>query len=94
QQSTGDICHKGDLTHGSFEFKDGQLITLELNMDAGTLHFFIDDILQPVYVRGINEPVKFYFWIYFKDSSFEIESVKKLTSPTAKVLPNEKAMQL
>ncbi|KAA6392987.1 MAG: hypothetical protein EZS28_011488 [Streblomastix strix] len=73
---------------------DGQLIIMELNADVGTPLFFVDSIQKPVFVKGINEPVKFYFWIYFKDSSFEIEQVKKLTSPVAKVLTNKKAMQL
>jgi hypothetical protein len=34
---------------------------MELNMDAGTLHFFKDGVQQPVFVHGINEPVK--FWV-------------------------------
>ncbi|KAA6368456.1 MAG: hypothetical protein EZS28_036017, partial [Streblomastix strix] len=89
----GGVFFKGTETPGNVQFSDGQLIAMELNADKGTLHFFVDGIQQPVFVKGINEAVKFYFWIYYKDSSFKIETVKKLSVPTTKTLPNEKAVQ-
>ncbi|KAA6390824.1 MAG: hypothetical protein EZS28_013649 [Streblomastix strix] len=91
--NTGNIIFKGKGTPGNVQFSDGQLIAMELNADVGTLHFFVDGIQQPVFVRGIKEAVKFYFYIYLQDSSFSIVSVKKLPVPTAKTLPNEKAVQ-
>ncbi|KAA6359060.1 MAG: hypothetical protein EZS28_045413 [Streblomastix strix] len=93
QTTYGKVYFKGTGTPGNVQFSDGQLIAMELNADVGTLHFFVDGIQQPVFVRGVNEPVKFWFFIYPKDSSFSIESVKKLAVPTTKALPNEKAMQ-
>ncbi|KAA6373041.1 MAG: hypothetical protein EZS28_031433, partial [Streblomastix strix] len=76
----GEIYFKGTTTLGNVQFSDGQLIAMELNADVGTLHFFVDGIQQP-------------FYIYRKDSSFSIVSVKKLPVPTAKTLPNEKVIQ-
>ncbi|KAA6377026.1 MAG: hypothetical protein EZS28_027447 [Streblomastix strix] len=89
----GNIYFKGISTSGNVQFSDGQLIAMELNADVGTLHFFVDGIQQPVFVRGIKEAVKFYFYIFYQDSSFSIVSVKKLPVPTAKTLPNEKIVQ-
>jgi hypothetical protein len=57
----GYILFKGNFFDGNAGFSDGQLLTMELNMDTGTLHFFIDGMQQPIFVHGINEPVK--FWV-------------------------------
>ncbi|KAA6382179.1 MAG: hypothetical protein EZS28_022294 [Streblomastix strix] len=87
------MCFKGTGSSGNIKFLDGQLIAMELNADVGTLHLFVDGIQQPVFVRGINEAVKFFFFTYNKDSSISIVSVKKLAVPTATALQNEKAFQ-
>ncbi|KAA6370276.1 MAG: hypothetical protein EZS28_034196 [Streblomastix strix] len=89
----GGIFIKGSGTSGNVQFSDGKLIAMELNADVGTLHFFVDGKQQPMFVRGIKEAVKFYVYIKLQDSSFSIVSVKKLPVPTAKTLPNEKAVQ-
>lgn len=60
--STGNISFKGTDYPGNIKFRNGQLVTLELNADCGTLHFFVDGIQQPMFVSGINEPVKFFVW--------------------------------
>ncbi|KAA6391962.1 MAG: hypothetical protein EZS28_012510 [Streblomastix strix] len=57
---TGNISFKGTDYPGNIKFRNGQLVTLELNADCGTLHFFVDGIQQPMFVSGINEPVKFF----------------------------------
>ncbi|KAA6398882.1 MAG: hypothetical protein EZS28_005591 [Streblomastix strix] len=90
---TGNTWFKGTETSGNVRFSDGQLIAMELNADVGTLHFFVDGIQQPIFVRGIKEAVKFYFFILQKDSFFSIVSVKRLAVPAAKTLPNEKVVQ-
>ncbi|KAA6365963.1 MAG: hypothetical protein EZS28_038510 [Streblomastix strix] len=54
------VFFKGNGTLGNVQFKEGQLIAMELNADVGTLHFFVDGIQQPVFVSGINEATKFY----------------------------------
>jgi phosphoribosyl-AMP cyclohydrolase len=55
------IYYKRKWIEGNAKFSDGQLVTMELNCDTGTLHFFIDNVQQPVFVHGIKEPVK--FWV-------------------------------
>jgi hypothetical protein len=58
--SDGLVCFEGKETKGNKHFSDGQLLTMELNMDDGTLHFFVDGRQQPVLVCGIIEPVKYF----------------------------------
>ncbi|KAA6380168.1 MAG: hypothetical protein EZS28_024304 [Streblomastix strix] len=65
-QSNRNIRFKGNYASSNAQFKDGQLIAMELNAD---------------------------FWIFYKESSFSIVSVKKLVQQNAKTLPNEKAVQ-
>ncbi|KAA6386199.1 MAG: hypothetical protein EZS28_018273 [Streblomastix strix] len=72
----GFIYYKGQVDQGNSEYSNNQKIGLELDKGKGTLHFFIDGVQQPVFVRGINEPVKFY----------------KLLAPITHTLPDEKAV--
>ncbi|KAA6362740.1 MAG: hypothetical protein EZS28_041732, partial [Streblomastix strix] len=88
----GWVKFRGDIIYGNAKFSDNQLITMELNMDNGTLHFIVDGVQQPVFVRGIKEKVKLYWEIYYQDSSFTVQSVKLLNAPTVKKLDNEKAI--
>ncbi|KAA6374520.1 MAG: hypothetical protein EZS28_029952, partial [Streblomastix strix] len=57
------------------------------------LHFFVDGVQQPVFVKGINEPVKFFFQLYLEDASFTVTSVKQINAVTAKTLPNSDAVE-
>ncbi|KAA6381636.1 MAG: hypothetical protein EZS28_022837 [Streblomastix strix] len=90
---SGKVCFKGNGIVGNSRFSDGRLITMELNADVGTLHFIVDGIQQPVFVRGIKEAVKFMWEVFNKDSSVTIVSVKELNAPTVKKLENEKAIE-
>ncbi|KAA6381723.1 MAG: hypothetical protein EZS28_022751 [Streblomastix strix] len=56
----GDIHFRGNNIEGNTKFSDGQLISMELNMDIGTLHFIVDGVQQPVFVQGIKEKVKYF----------------------------------
>ncbi|KAA6368536.1 MAG: hypothetical protein EZS28_035937 [Streblomastix strix] len=89
----GTSFYKGNKTEGNAKFVDGQLVTLELDKDKGNMRFFIDDKLQPIYVRGIIQPVKFYCFMYKENSSFTVISLKKLPSATTETLANEKVVQ-
>lgn len=40
--SNGYVYFKGNGTSGNKGFMDGQLLSMELNCNAGTLHFFVD----------------------------------------------------
>ncbi|KAA6372303.1 MAG: hypothetical protein EZS28_032171 [Streblomastix strix] len=89
---SGNIDYKGQNTIGNSKYSNGQKIGMELDKGKGTLHFFIDGVQQPVFVNGINEPVKFYGHIYNgNESSFTIVTFKKLPAATTHTLPNEKA---
>ncbi|KAA6357004.1 MAG: hypothetical protein EZS28_047469 [Streblomastix strix] len=88
----GNICYKGINTVGNSQYSSGQKIGLELDKGKGTLHFFIDGVQQPVFVRGINEPVRFYGHIFNEGASFTIVTFKKLPAATTHTLPNEKAI--
>ncbi|KAA6389674.1 MAG: hypothetical protein EZS28_014799 [Streblomastix strix] len=89
----GDVYYKETRSSNNTKFYDGQVIAMELNADVGTLHFFVDGIQQPIFVSGIFQAVKFWFYIQNKESSFSVVSVKKLAIPTAKTLSKEKALQ-
>ncbi|KAA6377400.1 MAG: hypothetical protein EZS28_027072 [Streblomastix strix] len=89
--SEGDGLQQSPL--GDDQYKALDLITMELNADVGTLHFFVDGIQQPVFMKGINEPVKFQFWIWIKDSSFSVLSINQLNVSTANAIPNEISVQ-
>ncbi|KAA6361093.1 MAG: hypothetical protein EZS28_043380, partial [Streblomastix strix] len=69
-----------------------QKIGLELEKGKGTWHFFIDGVQQLVFVRGINEPVRFYGHIFDGDASFTIVTFKNLPAATTHTFPNEKAV--
>ncbi|KAA6372245.1 MAG: hypothetical protein EZS28_032229 [Streblomastix strix] len=56
----GYISYRRNCTKDNSGFSFDLLLTMELNMNDGTLHFFVDDIHQPVFVKGINEPAKFF----------------------------------
>ncbi|KAA6362238.1 MAG: hypothetical protein EZS28_042235, partial [Streblomastix strix] len=88
----GELHFRGKSTSGNTKFSDGQLITMELNMDIGTLHFIFDGVQQPAFVQGIKEKVKFFWELYLQNSSFTVVSVKQLNTPTVKKLENEKAI--
>ncbi|KAA6394842.1 MAG: putative Protein-L-isoaspartateD-aspartate O-methyltransferase [Streblomastix strix] len=89
----GNIRFQRESTEGNGAFNDEQPVTMELNCDAGTLHFFVDGVQQPVFVRGINEPLKFWFHLYSTNASFTIISLKRLDVATAGDIPNSKAVQ-
>ncbi|KAA6358868.1 MAG: hypothetical protein EZS28_045605 [Streblomastix strix] len=90
--SNGNICYKGKSTPGNSKCFNGQKIGLELDKGKGRLHFFIDGIQQPVFVHGINEPVRFYGHIFDERASFTIVTFKKLPAATTHTVPNGKAI--
>ncbi|KAA6380806.1 MAG: hypothetical protein EZS28_023667 [Streblomastix strix] len=91
---TGDgiVYYKQLQTLGNAQFKDGQQITLELNMEAGTLRFLVEGIPQIVNIRGIKEPVKFQCEIKNLNSSFVILQFRKVSTPILKSGLNEKSI--
>ncbi|KAA6361494.1 MAG: hypothetical protein EZS28_042979 [Streblomastix strix] len=78
-QEWGDaaIVCKGNVTKGNIAYYNNQKIKAEFDSEKGTLIFSVDGVQQPVYVRGINEKVRFF----------------KLQTPTTKHVANEIAVQ-
>ncbi|KAA6402792.1 MAG: hypothetical protein EZS28_001682 [Streblomastix strix] len=89
---SGFVKYKTIQAEGNIKYSDFQLITMELNANIGTLHYFVEGSQQPIFVQGINEPVKFWFLLYQKDASFTILSLNRLDNPTTKILANSKAI--
>ncbi|KAA6402307.1 MAG: hypothetical protein EZS28_002165 [Streblomastix strix] len=88
----GEIRYKGYWTNKNSKYSSGQKIGMELDKGKGTLHFFIDGVQQPVFVRGINEPVRFYGHIFTEGASFTIVTFKNLPAATTQTLPDEEAI--
>ncbi|KAA6343488.1 MAG: hypothetical protein EZS28_052308, partial [Streblomastix strix] len=89
----GAVYYKGNGTPGNILYKDNQIIKSEYDSEKGTLIFSVDGVQQPVYVRGINEKVRFIIYICCTQASCTIRSLKKLIAPTTKHVANEIAVQ-
>ncbi|KAA6384049.1 MAG: hypothetical protein EZS28_020424 [Streblomastix strix] len=89
----GAVYYKGNGTKGNILYKDNQKIKAEFDSEKGTLIFSVDGVQQPVYVRGINEKVRFIITISYAQQSCTIRSLKKLIAPTTKHVANEIAVQ-
>ncbi|KAA6363309.1 MAG: hypothetical protein EZS28_041164, partial [Streblomastix strix] len=89
----GAVYYKGNGTPGNIAYKDNQIIKAEFDSEKGILIFSVDGAQQPVYVRGINEKVRFFIYICYPQASCTIRSLKKLIAPTTKHVANEIAVQ-
>ncbi|KAA6393020.1 MAG: hypothetical protein EZS28_011455 [Streblomastix strix] len=58
----GEVKQNGKSTEGNQRIIQGDLITLEVNMDIvpRTVRLFINGVLQPVYMSGIPDSIQFY----------------------------------
>ncbi|KAA6375446.1 MAG: hypothetical protein EZS28_029027, partial [Streblomastix strix] len=88
----GEVMYKGQGKRGNPPYRCGQKIGMELDMGKKTLHFFFDDKQLPIYVSGINEPVRFFVHMREKGESFTILSFQHLTGTISKSVPMEKAV--
>ncbi|KAA6377744.1 MAG: hypothetical protein EZS28_026729 [Streblomastix strix] len=94
---------KGQIGHiygyeisGNEVFKDEQHIGVEVNMTTTprTVHFFVNDVEQPVFVSGIPDKIRFFAHIWYDYSSFELLKFEKYhTRPKSKGLPNSLALE-
>ncbi|KAA6377537.1 MAG: hypothetical protein EZS28_026935 [Streblomastix strix] len=89
----GAVYYKENGTEGNIAYKDNQKIKAEYDSEKGTVIFSVDGVQQPVYVRGINEKVRFIIYICYPQASCTIRSLKKLIAPTTKHVANEIAVQ-
>ncbi|KAA6378829.1 MAG: hypothetical protein EZS28_025641, partial [Streblomastix strix] len=89
----GAMFYKGNNTPGNIAYQDYQKIKAEFDSEKGTLIFSVDGVQQPVYVRGINEKVRFFIYMYYTKQSCTIRTLKKFITPTTKHVANEIAVQ-
>ncbi|KAA6387376.1 MAG: putative Serine/threonine-protein kinase Nek3 [Streblomastix strix] len=80
----GRIEHKYKLIVGNSEFKTGDRVALELDMDSSprTLTFFVNDEEQPNYATNIPAAVRAFLLV--KGSAFKVLKFEALSAPTAK----------
>ncbi|KAA6398546.1 MAG: hypothetical protein EZS28_005931 [Streblomastix strix] len=93
--SSGDVGQFSQYTEGNQQMKDGDLVSIEVNMDAKprTAHLFINGHQQPVFVSGLPESIQFWFFLNWKDDQITVLSLKKLTSSSVAQIPNEKEVK-
>ncbi|KAA6369357.1 MAG: hypothetical protein EZS28_035117 [Streblomastix strix] len=89
----GKVFYQENGTPGNILYKDNQKIKAEYDSEKGTVIFSVDGVQQPVYVRGINEKVRFIIYMYYTKQSCTIRTLKKLIQPTTKHVANEIAVQ-
>ncbi|KAA6395335.1 MAG: hypothetical protein EZS28_009136 [Streblomastix strix] len=71
---------------------ESQIVKAELNFGKGTLSFFLNDLQQPVYISGINEKVRFIIYLFTVGATCSILSLKKIATPAAENMQNEKGV--
>ncbi|KAA6365909.1 MAG: hypothetical protein EZS28_038564 [Streblomastix strix] len=92
---SGAVGQQSQYTTGNQQIKDGDLVSIQVNMDATprTAHLFINGQQQPVFISGLPESVQFWFFLNHKDDSVAILSLKKLSISSVAKIPNEKEVK-
>ncbi|KAA6397046.1 MAG: hypothetical protein EZS28_007431, partial [Streblomastix strix] len=88
----GEVRCKGKSTKGNLPYLYNQIVRAEFNSKTGTLNFSVDGFQQPVFIKGIEEKVRFVIFLAAKSSCI-IHSVKKLEAPTSVHIQDEKAAE-
>ncbi|KAA6355715.1 MAG: hypothetical protein EZS28_048758, partial [Streblomastix strix] len=79
---------------GNQQMKDGDIIAIEVNQaPPRTVHLFINNEQQPVYMSGIPEFVQFFFDLCEQGTSVTVLSLKKLAVPTVKNISEAKEVK-
>ncbi|KAA6392639.1 MAG: hypothetical protein EZS28_011832 [Streblomastix strix] len=87
-------CGNGKQIGVRQESKHGYTVAIEINMTPPrTASFFVNGKQLPVFVSNLPESVQFFFFLYFKDESVTILSLKRIEAPTATNIPNAKEMK-
>ncbi|KAA6363181.1 MAG: hypothetical protein EZS28_041292 [Streblomastix strix] len=89
----GSIWCKGKEINGNKQFKDNQIVRLEMDCEKGTLTLFLDNIQQPLFISRIRERVRFIIYLYKSGASCTIRSLKKLATSTVEHIENQKAIE-
>ncbi|KAA6396331.1 MAG: hypothetical protein EZS28_008143 [Streblomastix strix] len=92
--NSGIVYQNSSRYNGNQEMKNGDIVTIELNMALPrTAHLFINNVQQPVYMSGIPDSVQYFFTLQNKNDSVTVLSLKNLTVPSTANLPNATEMK-
>ncbi|KAA6395223.1 MAG: hypothetical protein EZS28_009252, partial [Streblomastix strix] len=82
----GDIKHVGDWITSNVEFKTGDRVTMELNMETipRSLTFFVNFVEQPLYIVNLPAAVRFWAYLLSKEECFRIIDFGRLLVPRAR----------
>ncbi|KAA6402957.1 MAG: hypothetical protein EZS28_001520 [Streblomastix strix] len=91
----GQVFNNGIGVSGNQTMRSGDKIAIEVNMTVfpRTAHLFINGAQQPIFIKGLPELVKIYFFIRNISDSVTILSLRSLPDPTAIEIRNSKAIQ-
>ncbi|KAA6371453.1 MAG: hypothetical protein EZS28_033020 [Streblomastix strix] len=90
-EKTGEIIHCKQWIPGNDEFKDDDIVGMEVNMIANprTLFFFVNDKQQRHFFTGIPEKIRFCGYLNSELSSFRVTSLKQMSVPSADYKRND-----
>ncbi|KAA6377143.1 MAG: putative Serine/threonine-protein kinase Nek3, partial [Streblomastix strix] len=83
------VYYNGKSYRGNDSYYD-DYISLEVDFDKGTLHFFKNGKQQPVFVFGIAEPIRFFATCTQKTDGFEFTLLKCLAESNVKPINKNK----
>ncbi|KAA6398188.1 MAG: hypothetical protein EZS28_006281 [Streblomastix strix] len=91
----GQIEHMEREVNGNAQFLCDQRIGAEVDMDSTprTLHFFVEDVEQPIFVVGIPAAIRFFVSISQQGSSFKVSKFERRYHSTAKGVHGSKSFE-
>ncbi|KAA6400674.1 MAG: hypothetical protein EZS28_003801 [Streblomastix strix] len=91
----GKLFQNGKSTTGNQAIKDNDSVALEVNLNSTprTVHLFINNVQQPIFMSGVPESVQFFFFIYQIGNSVTVLSLKRLTATSVQIIPGSKEMK-
>ncbi|KAA6368663.1 MAG: hypothetical protein EZS28_035810, partial [Streblomastix strix] len=82
----GNLNHIGDYISGNSRIEENKTVTMEVNMNIRprTLTFFYENQEQPVSIADIPSSIRFYIYLFDKNSSFTITEFSNVQYSSAK----------
>ncbi|KAA6367036.1 MAG: hypothetical protein EZS28_037437 [Streblomastix strix] len=82
-------------TYGNNFMKNGDLISVEVNMDIvpRTVKLFINGNLQPIYMSGIPDSIQFSFSLWATGNTITVQSLKRLVQSTDATIQGAKEVK-
>ncbi|KAA6378132.1 MAG: hypothetical protein EZS28_026340 [Streblomastix strix] len=92
---TGEISHIGGDIPGNSEIQENKTVSCEVNMSITprTLTFFIDNQEQPLSVTNIPSSIRFWIFLFDKNSSFTISRFENTKQSSAKGIKGSRVFE-